>query len=74
VFLQPDEIESLLKAADGNERDGTILALAAYSGLRCGEIFAAKWRDLDWTNAHSAPNKARRWTGTTGASATCRPS
>lgn len=44
-FLQPDEIMTLLDAAE--TPDDTILYLAVYSGLRRGELFSVQWGDLD---------------------------
>jgi integrase len=49
AFLDPAGIEALLGLVD-DIRDGTILTLAIYSGLRRGEIFALQWCDIDWQN------------------------
>lgn len=48
-FLEPAEIGKLLEAAEAP--DDTILYLAAYSGLRRGELFALKWEDIDESNS-----------------------
>ncbi|MGQ9537950.1 MAG: tyrosine-type recombinase/integrase [Actinomycetota bacterium] len=45
-FLTPEEVEALLAAAQGDTRD--IIATAVFSGLRQGEIFALRWRDVDF--------------------------
>jgi integrase len=47
VYLEPSQIPELLSAAD-DVRDSTILYLAAYSGMRRGELFGLKWIDVDW--------------------------
>ena len=47
-FLEPEEIEILLRAAE--PPDDTIIHLAVYSGLRRGELFGLQWSDLDWGN------------------------
>lgn len=44
-FLEPAEITKLLDAAEAP--DDMIVYLAAYSGLRRGELFGLKWADLD---------------------------
>jgi integrase len=44
-ILTPEEIDILLQAAP--PPDDTILRLAAYSGLRRGEIFGLQWSDID---------------------------
>lgn len=45
-FLEPSEIEVLLKAAE--PPDDTVIRLDVYSGLRRGELFALQWPDVDW--------------------------
>lgn len=44
--LNVGEVEALLEAADGDLRD--IIAVAVFSGLRQGEIFALRWQDIDF--------------------------
>jgi integrase len=44
-FLEPAQITALLDAAEAPV--DTILYLAAYSGLRRGELFGLQWSDLD---------------------------
>jgi integrase len=47
VTLQPEQIQQLLIAAEGN-RDAVLYHLALTTGLREGEIIGLKWSDLDW--------------------------
>lgn len=50
-FLEPDEVEAVLRAVDdgdfGRVQRAMILA-AAMSGLRMGELLALRWLDVDW--------------------------
>lgn len=57
AFLEPAEIPKLLTAAD-DVRDSTILAVAAYTGLRRGEVFGLQWRDIDHGQARIAVHRA----------------
>jgi integrase len=34
-----------------DDRDGEAVRVAAYSGLRLGELLALRWRDVDWTGS-----------------------
>lgn len=47
VFLSPDEIEALAAELDGNAPDGLFVRLAAFTGLRSGEIQALQIRDVN---------------------------
>jgi integrase len=47
VTLQPEQIQQLLIAAEG-DRDAVLYHLALTTGLREGEIIGLKWSDLDW--------------------------
>lgn len=46
--FEPEQLDAILEAAEATPPDDTIIRLAAYSGLRRGELFALKWEDVDW--------------------------
>jgi integrase len=45
--LEPQEVE-LLAASASNDQDAVIFTVAAFSGLRLGELRALRWGDVDW--------------------------
>ena len=47
IFLSPGEIESLAAELDSHAPDGLFVRLAAYTGLRSGEIQALQIRDVN---------------------------
>jgi integrase len=48
--LAPDELDALLKAieSDPHKQAGQIMKMALFTGMRKGEIFRLKWRDIDF--------------------------
>jgi integrase len=46
--LDPGEVE-LLAANAANPQDAAIFTVAAFTGLRLGELLALRWSDVDWT-------------------------
>ena len=52
-YLSAEEVKQLIAAADArNDMRGSILPVAVrlgvYAGLRCGEVFGLRWRDIDF--------------------------
>ncbi len=72
-YLSREEVVALLAATDADKRpnrDVLVVAvrLAVFAGLRCGEIFGLRWRDVDFDRCvltvrqsyRGAPTKSRR--------------
>ena len=50
-FLEPEEIEALLRAVPDDDRgrvERPMYLAAAMTGMRQGELLALRWRDVDW--------------------------
>lgn len=51
-FLDTEEVEALLRAVPDDplgRAERVIYLTAAITGMRQGELFALRWRDVDWT-------------------------
>jgi integrase len=48
--LTPDQLSKLLKAIEGNNHPhaGPMMKMALYTGMRRGELFKLKWKDIDF--------------------------
>lgn len=50
-FLEKEELVQFLKSVkEENEQDYLVFLVLAYSGMRIGESFALKWKDVDFKN------------------------
>jgi integrase len=49
--LSPEEVAALARAA-ANDQDRVIYTVAAYTGLRMGELRALRWRDVDFASSN----------------------
>lgn len=57
MVLQENEVNAVVKEASKVDREGKrvysagdYLLLLLYTGMRCGEMIALRWRDVDWEN------------------------
>jgi integrase len=66
LFYSPEEVEAIARSLEAGfhrpavlargelepfEDDREAVRVAAYSGLRLGELLALRWRDVDWTGS-----------------------
>jgi len=63
-FYSPEEVQALVRAADG-EQDAALFLTGALTGLRMGELLALRWRDVDF-QAQSLRVTASYTSGTLG--------
>ena len=67
AILEKNDMEALLDAAaEGGSETSAVVHLAVFAGLRRGEIFALKWRDVDFgegSAVKSTSSRALRWRG-----------
>jgi integrase len=47
-FYTPEEVAALVRHA-ADSQDGTLYLMAAFTGLRRGELVALRWRDIDFS-------------------------
>jgi integrase len=67
--LTSEEVQKLLQAADAsNHRFYPIWAMALFSGMRSGEMYALKWSDIDFSAGIISVTK--QWTNKDGFTAT----
>jgi integrase len=48
-WYSPEEVEAIARQLEG--QDAELVRVAAYAGLRLGELLALRWRDVDFTGS-----------------------
>lgn len=64
-FLSPEELQTFLKASEGSTIE-IMIWIAAYTGMRLGEVAALRWDDIDLNNELIKVSRSIKFTRTKG--------